>query len=184
MLQVVRPLFRGHSFIMWSSELIQGIKYGADNYFIQIFHFFFAHLSLPPFLVSCLVAQSACLRILRNACSSDSSRDWPLYLSSLGLGPRVRPGSNVLLALFSSSVWAHNSYSILGSSSPTVLYLPQLKNLLPKFSYVNDLLNGAPVEKQKHSICWFILLLLEYGIFIPTKQTIMHHYTFTTKPIF
>ena len=50
---------------MWPPELVQYIKCGGDDYFIQIFPLFFVHLSLPPLSVSYLVAPSACLRILK-----------------------------------------------------------------------------------------------------------------------
>ena len=72
----------------------------------------------------------------RGACFLGSLGGRLLYLSSLGSGLRVGPGSDVRVALFSSSGWAHSSYSTLGSSPPT-----RVTASFYLFIYLNDQLN-------------------------------------------
>ena len=87
---------------------------------------------LPWFLV--LLHRRLAWEFSRGACFLGSLGGWLLYLSSSGSGLRVGPGSDVRVALFSSSGWAYSSYSILGSSPPTHI-------IASFFIYLNDQLN-------------------------------------------
>ena len=102
--------------LMQSVELVQCIECGGDDYFLWMFPFFFACMSLPSSSVFYFLVQVACLTPPEECSLLGLTLNWSASSSLiLGFSFTCWFRTNVGMSSSTSLYWAYRLYSILGS---------------------------------------------------------------------
>ena len=97
------------------AKLVQYIECGDDDYFIWVFRFFFAYMSLPFSLIFCLLVQVACSMLPEELSLFGLLKESAFLSFLLGFSSMCWVRIDVWLGPSASSNWSHGLYSVFKS---------------------------------------------------------------------
>ena len=114
--RVIPPLMR-------LANLMHCIECGGDGYFIWIFPFFFACISLPSSSVFCLLVQLTCSTFPEERSLFGLLGESTSLSLLLGFSSMCRVRTDVWVGLSTSPDWAQGLYPILRPYPPTIIFV-------------------------------------------------------------